>query len=73
MTKQNLEIYLDHRARMAKIDGFNSVYLSTKFFTKAIELSKPRFYAPNDTAYPRFIFEDVQFIRQPPSNISSIK
>jgi hypothetical protein len=73
MTKQNLEIYLDHRARMAKIDGFNSVYLSTKFFTKAIELLKPKFYAPNDAAYPRFIFEDMQFIRQPPSNISSIK
>lgn len=73
MTKQNLEIYLDHRARVAKIDGFNSVYLSTKLFTKAVQLLKPKFYAPNETAYPRFIFEDMQFVRQPPSNIVPIK
>lgn len=73
MKKENFEIYLDHKARMAKVEGFNSVYLSTNFFMEAVKLLKPKFYAPNKSAYPRFIFEGMQFIRQPPSNISSTK
>ena len=73
MKRENLEIYLDHKARIAKSEGFNSAYLSAKFFMEAVKLLKTKFYAPNESAYPRFVFEGMQFIRQPPSNISSTK
>ena len=71
--KTPVEILFD-KAQKAKGNKYAYAFVSAKVFDKAVQtLPIQNYVSAKGSAYASFFYFDVQFKRQPPSNISSTK